>query len=149
MNTKRGSTLAGLGVLVVLMAFATAGPALAKPLTEKEWRKQATAICANVGTEIGALDAELLVDYVKPTPDQAAIFIRRAVPVFEQAIAAIDALDEPKALSPTVKRLVRTATRELAGVRDNPSILIETDGSNVLPKTHKISKALRITCLDG
>ena len=139
----------GVGALVVLMVAATATPALAKSLTEKEWRKQATAICADVGTEIGALDAELLVDYVKPTPEQAAVFIGRAVPVFDAAIAAIDALDEPKALSPTVKRLVRTATKELAVVRDNPSILIETDGSNVLPETHKISKALRITCLDG
>jgi hypothetical protein len=148
MRTKQGSKLAGVGALVLTVA-ATAPPALAKSLTQKEWRKQATAICENFGTELGALDAELLVDYVTPTPEQAAVFVGRAVPVFEEAIAAIDALDEPKALSPTVNRLVRTATKELAGVRDNPSILIETDGSNVLPKTHRISKALRITCLDG
>jgi len=149
MNSKQGSKLAGVGMLVMLTVCAAAGPALAKPLPEREWRKQAKGICTQVGTEIGALDAELLVDYVKPTPEQAAVFIGRAVPVFEEAIAAIDALDEPKAVSANVKRLVRTATKELAGVRANPSILIETDGSNLLPKTHRISEALDIGCLAG
>ena len=127
------------------MVLATAAPALAKPLTEKQWRRQANAICTQVGNEIGALDAELLQDYVQSTPEQVAAFVERAVPVFSEGIAAIDALNEPRALHADVKRLVRTATKELDAVLDSPSILTETQG-DALPKTGKISKKLGITC---
>jgi hypothetical protein len=148
MKPRRGSKLAAAGVLVVLSVFAAASPALAKPLTEQQWRTRANAICTQSSNEIGALDAELLADYVKPTPEQASVFVGRAVPVFEKALAAIDALEEPKALSPNIKRLVRTATRELDALSDDPTILVATEG-NALPKARKLSAALGIKCLAG
>jgi hypothetical protein len=91
------------------------------------------------------LDAELLVDYVEPTPERAAAFVGRAAPVFERAIDAIDALEEPKALKAGVKRFVRTATKELDALRDDPSIFVETEG-NALPKSQKIGRKLGIEC---
>jgi hypothetical protein len=148
MEANRSKLLGGGALAALIVVLATAGPALAKPLTEKQWRRQANAICVQVGNEIGALDAELLEDYVRATPEQAAVFVGRAVPVFAEGIAAIDALDEPKALSADVKRLVRTTTKELRAVRDNPSILIETEG-NALPKSGRISAALGIKCGTG
>lgn len=139
------SKIFGAGALAALMVLATAGPALAKPLTEKQWRKQAREICTQTGNEIGALDAEMLQDYVQPTPEQVAAFVERAVPVFEEGIGALVALEEPKALHADVKRLLRTATKELNALRDDPSILIETAG-NAIPKTQKLSGELGIKC---
>jgi hypothetical protein len=144
---NRSKILSG-GALVALMVIATAGPALAEPLTEKQWRKRASAICTQTGKKVGALDAELFQDYVQPTPEQAAAFVERAAPVFEEGIAAIDALKEPKALNADVKRLVRTATKELNALRDDPSILIATEG-DALPKSSKISGDLGIKCTTG
>jgi hypothetical protein len=141
---SRSKILAG-GALAALMVIATAGSALAKALDEQQWRKQVAAICTQFRNEIGALDAELLVDYVQPTPEQAAVFVGRAVPVFETAIAAIDALEEPKALKAGVKRFVRTATKEVDALRGDPSIFIETEG-NAIPKAQKIGRTLGIKC---
>jgi hypothetical protein len=144
----RRSKILGGGALAALMVLATAGPALAKPLTEKQWRKQVRAICTQFGNEIGALDAELLEDYVKPTPEQAVAFVERAVPVFEEGIAAIDALEEPKALHADVTRFVRTAMKELDAVRDNPAIVFATEG-NALPKSRKIGEKIGMKCNTG
>jgi hypothetical protein len=142
---RRSKILGGVS-LAALMVLVAAGPALAKPLTERQWRRQANVICTQVGSEIGALDAELLEDYVQSTPDQVAAFVDRAVPVFEAAIAAVDALEEPKALRADVKRLVRAATKELDALRDDPSILTATQG-DALPKTRKISEKLGLGCI--
>jgi hypothetical protein len=85
---------------------------------------------------------------VPSTPEQVAEFVQRAVPVFEEAIAAIDALEEPKALRPEMKRLVRASTKELDALRDDPSILTATEG-DALPMTGTISARLRISCTQG
>jgi hypothetical protein len=135
----------GSAALAALMVLATAGPALAKPLPEKQWRKRASAICKAETRKIGELDAALLLDYVEPTPEQAAAFVAQAVPVFEGLIAAIDALKEPKSLKQDVARLVATATEELDAVRADPSLVIELDGA-VLPKAQKINDDLGIKC---
>jgi hypothetical protein len=144
---NRSKTLGG-GALVGLIVLATAGPAMAKTLTEKQWRMQANAICAQVANQIAALDADLLQDYVQPTPEQTATFVEQAVPVFNEGIVAIVALNEPEALHTDVKRLLRTATKELNALRDDPSILIETEG-NAIPKTEKVAKELGIKCNTG
>jgi hypothetical protein len=141
----RRSKVLGGGAVVVLMVLAAGEPGMAASLTEQQWRKQVGAICTEFGNEIGALDAELLVDYVQATPEQAAVFVGRAAPVFEHAIDAIDALREPEALKAGVHRFVRTATKELDALRDNPSILIKTEG-NALPKSQKIGRTLGIKC---
>ena len=144
---KRSKILGG-GALAALMVLATAAPALAKPLTEKQWQRQVGAICTQIGNEIGALDAEMLQDFVQPTPAQAAALVERAALVFEEGIAAIDALEEPKSMNADVRRFVRTATRELDALRNNPSSITESDG-NVFPKSHKIRKQLGAKCEDG
>jgi hypothetical protein len=131
-------------VVAALVVLGTAS-AYAKPLSEKNWRKQASAICNRTNRDIGAIDAEVFVDYTEPTPEQLSSFLDQALPVFDRAVAAIDALDEPKALKRDVKRLVAAATAELEALRTNPQLLIETEG-NAIPRTTKISRKLRITC---
>jgi hypothetical protein len=136
----------GVVALAVAALFAmgstTAG---AKPLSEKHWRRQASAVCNRSNRDIGAIDAEVFVDYTDPTPEQLSSFLAQALPVFDEAVAAIEALDEPKTLKPDVKRLIAAATAELDALRANPQLLVETEG-NPLPRTTKISRKLRITC---
>jgi len=119
--------------------------AFAKPLSEQQWRKQANVFCKQNNKEMNALSSVAFAGLGpndQPTAEQLAAFTEQAVPAIEQTIAAIDALNEPKALTKDVKKLVALGYEAVAGMRTNPGP--ENDAQ--FAKVNKIGKRLGLVC---
>jgi len=119
--------------------------AFAKPLSEQQWRKQANVFCKQNNKEMNALSSVAFAGLGpndQPTAEQLAAFTEQAVPAIEQTIAAIDALNEPKALKKDVKKLVALGYEAVAGMRTNPGP--ENDAQ--FAKVNKIGKRLGLVC---
>ena len=119
--------------------------AFAKPLSEQQWRKQANVFCKQNNKDMNALESTAFAGLGpndQPTPEQLAAFTEQAVPAIEQTIAAIDALNEPKALKKDVKKLVALGYEAVAGMRTNPGP--ENDAQ--FAKVNKIGKRLGLVC---
>jgi hypothetical protein len=107
----------GVGALVIVMVLATSYAALAKPLSNRQWHKQATAICKQFHEDRGAI---LPANAFSVTPDEAQAYVEQAVPLYEELITSIDALDEPKANTKKVKTFVKALTATIATIEDTP-----------------------------
>jgi hypothetical protein len=105
--------------LVIFILLAISGPALAKPLSDRQWRKQANVICKQFHADRGAILPSSGLSVVGK-PDQARRYVEDATPLYEELITSIDSLDEPKARKKNVKTFVAALTAALATIENDP-----------------------------
>lgn len=140
----RRSRLVAAGACIVFAALTVGASAFAAPLSEKEWRKQANAICRQTDKDVEAATQEILSGLdpgQQPTPEQNAAAVRQFIPLFEEAIASIDALREPRALRKDVRQLRLDVTRSLAILEADPASTDET----LFVDADRISRKLGLT----
>jgi 23S rRNA C2498 (ribose-2'-O)-methylase RlmM len=140
-----------VGLSFVAVVVLSAGLASAAPLGEKEWKKQANAICKTMQTEISKTADEInatLGESGQPSAEQLAAFDRQFVASIRQALVSIDALAEPTTMKRSVKAFVTTTRGELAVVESDPSLL----GQNIdpMPRATRAAKRLGLkVCAAG
>jgi hypothetical protein len=130
------------GALVAAVVVGT-GVASAKPLSERQWRRQADAVCKQVGKDLDELGSQVapeLGQNEQPSVEQFAAFMDQAGPVFEQALAAIDALNEPKALKKDVKKFEVATAAAVTRLQADPSLL--AGSADPFAKANKIARRL-------
>ncbi|MFO7592400.1 MAG: hypothetical protein R6X23_16190 [Acidimicrobiia bacterium] len=126
MNRKRGAVAASVVAAVML----SAGVAVAAPLTESQWKKQANAVCKQANKEIEPIQQEAfagLGEDERPSPEQLVAFAALFVPVIEDALASIDALDEPESLRSGVKKFKVAVTEALTTIEADPVGIFDGD----------------------
>ena len=134
--------VAGLVVAAVVLSTSVA---LAKPLSEQQWRKQANVLCKQSNEDLNAISNEIFVGLGpndQPTAEQLTAFAEQAVPAIEQTIASIDALNEPKALKKDVEKLVALGNEAADGMRTN----MGPENDAQFAKVNKIGKRLGLVC---
>jgi hypothetical protein len=127
MKRRIGAGLAALALAGTIVA-GTAVSAFADPLTSRQFKKQANAICAEGNQQIEAVAKQTFGNLSKgqePTAEQLATFAAAAIPNIEQQIEGVAALEAPKSLEAKVKKLVTTARAALAKVKADPSLVTE------------------------
>jgi hypothetical protein len=135
------------GVLTILLGLAAMGPAQAKPLSDRQWRKQATAVCEQFRADrLGILPASGL--SVVGHPDQARQYVDQAVPLYEDLITSIDSLDEPKARKKKVAAFVSALTAAIATIQENPLAAFSAF-DDPFADANRAAKGLRLASCTG
>jgi len=138
---SRSKVVVLLSIVAAVVVSTTT--AFAKPLSEQQWRKRADAVCKQVGQDLDEIGSQVgpnLGPNELPSAEQFGAFMEQAGPVFEQAIADIDALDEPKALKKDVKKFEVATAAAVARLQADPSLL--AGSSDPFAKANKIAKRL-------
>jgi len=131
------------GALVAAAVVVGTSVAFAKPLSERQWRQQADAVCKQVGKDLDELGSQVapeLGQNDQPSVEQFAAFMDQAGPVFEQALAAIDDLNEPKALKKDVKKFEVATAAAVIRLQADPSLL--AGSADPFAKANKIARRL-------
>ena len=131
------------GALVAAAVVVGTSVAFAKPLSERQWRQQADAVCKQVGKDLNELGSQVapeLGQNDQPSVEQFAAFMDQAGPVFEQALAAIDDLNEPKALKKDVKKFEVATAAAVIRLQADPSLL--AGSADPFAKANKIARRL-------
>jgi type IV secretory pathway TrbL component len=129
MKRRFGAGIATLALAGTIVAGA-AGSAFAGPLSSKEFKRQANAICAAGNQQIEAAAEQIfagLSEDQQPSPDQLAAFAAVVIPSIKQQVEEVAALEEPKSLQAKVRKLIRTARAAVAKVEANPSLLTDEE----------------------
>jgi esterase/lipase len=127
MKRRFGAGIASLALAGMIVGGATAS-ALADPLSGKEFKKQANAICAQGNQQIEAAAQQAfgnLPQGQQPTPEEVQAFAAVAFPNIKQQIDSIAALDPPKSLKAKVKKLIKSARSALAKLEADPTLLAD------------------------
>ena len=147
MNRIRGAAAA----LVVAVVVLSAGVALAAPLSESQWKKQANALCKQVNKQLGPIQQEVfagLGENEQPSPEQFSAYLAQSLPVIEDGVASIDALDEPKSLKSGVKKFEAAVNDALATVQDDPNAAF-TGNKDPFTKANKVAKKIGLKACAG
>ena len=129
---------------VAAVVALSAGVALAKPLSEKQWKQRANAVCKQTNKQLDKIGNEVFAGLGRdeePSPEQTAAFAQQFVPVINDAIASIDALDEPKSLKSDVRKFKAAARAAVAAVEADPTSAF-TGQRDPFAKVDKIAKKL-------
>ena len=130
----------------------TGGAAFAKPLSEAQWKKQANAVCKQVNKDFEELNGELfagLGEHEQPSAKQVDAWVERFAPIVREAIASIDALNEPKALKSAVKKFEAAASQAIEEIETDPSVAFSYE-HDPFAKANKIAKKLGLkACANG
>ena len=137
------------GSIVAAVALGT-NAAFAEPLSEEQWRKQASSLCKQLDKDVDKLGREFVArGNNRDTPKGLAALAEEASPLFDEAFAAIDALDEPAALTKRIKRFEAAASAALTVFRTDPAAVIR-GGVNPFAKADKIARRLGLkACTSG
>jgi hypothetical protein len=133
-----------VGACIAFVVLTSGASAFAAPLSEKAWRKQANAICRQTDKDVQAATEEVLSGLdpgQAPTPEQNAAAVRQLIPLFEESIASIDALREPRTLRRDVRQLRLAVTRSLAVLSADPTSTDDT----LFVDADRISRKLGLT----
>ena len=145
----RSKVLVG-GALVAILALQP-GVAFAKPLSPKQWKKQGNAICKATNREVDSISEQLFGDVpdgAEPTDGQVQAFVGEFVPVIEDAVSSIVALDEPAKLRKGVKQFAAAVEETLATIEADPSAAFLGDQDPFL-EVSKIARKLGLkVCAD-
>lgn len=104
--------------MILFIVFAISGPALAKSLSDQQWRQQVKAICTQFHTDRLAILPPSGLAVTKP--EDALRYVDQAVPLYEELITSIDSLREPKARAKNVKSFVSALTAAIETITDTP-----------------------------
>jgi hypothetical protein len=143
MNRKIGAGIASLALAGTIVG-GTAVSAFADPLSSKEFKKQANAICAQGNQEIEATAQQVFGNLSRgqePSPEQLQAYAAVALPNVAQQIDDVAALEPPKSLQARVKKLVKSARTALAKIEADPSLLTD-EKHNPFAGTDKLAKKL-------
>ncbi len=127
MDRRIGAGLASLALAGTFVA-GTAVAAFADPLSSREFKKQANAICAQGNQQIEAAAQQAFGDLPEgqePSPEQFAAFAAVLIPNVKQQVEGVAALEPPKSLKTKVKKLVKTARAAVAKAEADPSLLAD------------------------
>lgn len=116
-------TAVGLAVGLAFGALAAATVA-GKPLSEQQWRKTTNNICVQSDTLLAEAQDTAFAAVPQdgqPSIEQMAAYATAAEPILQQRIDSIDALKEPKKLQAKVKKMLKTAQRELDAFVADPN----------------------------
>jgi hypothetical protein len=130
--------------VVVTVLTLSAGVAFAAPLTESQWKKQANALCKQVDKDLAPIEQEAfagLGEDEQPSPEQFIAFAALFVPVIEDAVASIDALNEPKSLRSGVKKFKVAVTDALATIVADPVTVFSGD-TDPFTKVDKVARKI-------
>ena len=100
-------------------------------------------MCKQVGKDLDELGSQVapeLGQNDQPSVEQFAAFMDQAGPVFEQALAAIDDLNEPKALKKDVKKFEVATAAAVIRLQADPSLL--AGSADPFAKANKIARRL-------
>lgn len=147
MHRIRGAAAASIVAVVVL----SAGIASAAPLSESQWKKQANAVCKQVSKDLDGIEEEAfagLGESEQPSPEQFTAFVVLFVPVIEDGVASIDALNEPKSLKSGVKKFKVAVTEALATIEADPVGVLSGD-TDPFAKVNKVARKIGLkACAD-
>lgn len=141
-------TTVPLGVLALAGGLAFGGVAgatvVAKPVSERQWRKTANSICRQ-GSQLQSDLAEVAFAGVpadgQPSLEQMTSFVTQLAPIVQQRIDSIDALKEPVKLKKQVAKLLKTAQAEIDALVADPGRGLEGNpfaGSSLASKKLKL-----------
>ena len=144
MNRKIGAGITSLA-LAGMIVGGMAAPAFADPLTSKEFKQQANAICKEGNQQIEAA-AEATFGNLgrneRPTPEQVTAFAAILVPNIRQQVEGVAALEPPKSLQAKVKKLITSARAALAKVEADPTLVTSEGKDDPFAATNKQAKKL-------
>jgi hypothetical protein len=142
MKHRFGAGIAMLAVAGTIVA-GTAGSAFAGPLSSREFKRQANAICAEGNQQIEAAAEQIfagLSENQQPSPEQLAAFAAVAIPSIKQQVESVAALEEPKSLQAKVRKLIRTARAAVAKIEANPSLLADEENDPFAATNKQLKK---------
>jgi hypothetical protein len=128
--------------LCVAGLVALAGPAAraAGELTKAEFIAAADELCTTTDDYLGYVTLTLTEEgqdlSVPPTDAQLAAFAEFLVPAYRDLIDDLRALEEPKADRAKIKKLLKTLSKEITAIEDDPLLLRK----DPLPKSSKLAK---------
>ena len=144
MNRKIGTGITSLA-LAGMIVGGTAASAFADPLSSKEFKKQANAICKEGNQQIESAAEQTfgnLPDGQEPSPEQLQAFAAVAIPNTKQQIDDVAALEAPKSLQAKVKKLITSARAAVAKIEADPSLLAAQGKNDPFAATNKQAKKL-------
>ncbi|MCJ7436779.1 MAG: hypothetical protein MUP97_03330 [Acidimicrobiia bacterium] len=147
MNRIRGAAAASVVAVVTL----TAGIALAAPLSESQWKQQGNAVCKQVNKDLKPIQQELFAGLGKnedPSAEQISAYVEQFVPVIEDAVASIDALNEPKSLKSGVKKFKVAVADALATIEADP-VAVLTGDTDPFVKANKVARKIGLKACAG
>ena len=151
MRRRIGAGLASLALAGTIVA-GMAVSAFAQPLSTREFKKQANAICAQGNQQIDAAAEQGFAGLSRdqqPTAEQLTAFAAVAVPNIKQQVEDVAALEPPRSLRAKVKKLVKTARAAVAKVEADPSLLAD-EKHNPFAASDKQAKKLGLKeCAGG
>jgi len=112
---------------VVGLTLGSAGVAFAKPLSESQWRKKATAICHQINDEVADAGNEVFADLgpqEEPSTAELTTFVEQVLPVIEEALVSINKLAEPKSLRKGITKFNREVTEVMIALDEDPTVLL-------------------------
>jgi ATP-dependent exoDNAse (exonuclease V) beta subunit len=138
------------GSIVAALVLGTS-VAFAEPLSEQQWRKQANSVCKQLDKDLDEIADEFYADLdenEEPTPKQFAALAKQASPLFEEGLASIDALNEPKALKKDFKKFEAAVSEAVAAIQADPSAFTD-GGENPFARSDKIAQRLGLRACTG
>jgi len=152
MSRKIGAGIASLALAGMIVGGTTAS-AFADPLSSKEFKKQANAICKDGNQQIEVAAEQTfgnLPEGQEPSPEQLQTFAAVAIPNTKQQIEDVAALQPPKTLQAKVKKLLTSARAAVAKVEADPSLLAAGGKNDPFAATNKQAKRLGLKeCAGG
>jgi hypothetical protein len=140
--TKLVVTIVTLGLASAAFAgIAGAGSTLSK----KEYLKEGNTICKAANVELNAIFDEVFADFDENdvlTDEQAQDLADRVVPIFDQALDDIDALEGPAALDKKVGKVLDEYRSITAEVQADPSIAFSPDSPDPFVEVDKKAKKI-------
>lgn len=137
---------------VVTVVALSASVALAKPLSEAQWKKQANAVCKQTNKDINKIDHEVFAGLgpnEEPSDELKAAFLARFVPEIEGAVTSIDTLAEPAALKKDIKSFKAAVAKALSALEADPATGFG-GGNDPFAKVDKIARRLGLkACANG
>jgi hypothetical protein len=130
---RRAVAALALGLTVLLVGgggiAAAEASATGKPLSAKQFRRAANAICATGNRQIADIAARIFSGGEQEQPDAAALraYVGDVEPVVKKEIRSIGALKPPTKLAKRVTALLRTARGDLGHLVRDPTIVLESD----------------------
>lgn len=141
-----------IGGSIVAVVVLGASVAFAKPLSEQQWKKEGNAICKQLNKKLDGIGNEVFAGLGKneqPSAEQVKAWVPQFTAAVQDAVASIDGLKEPAALTTDVKKLKAAVNDTLATIQADPSVLFD-EKNNAFAKPDKIARKIGLkACADG
>jgi hypothetical protein len=139
-------------VAIVAVIAMPSGAAFAKPLSEAQWKRQANAACKQVSKDVEELTNEVfagLGENEQPSPSQVSTWVEQFAPLVRDAVASIDALNEPKAVKSALKKFEAATLGAVEEIEADPVAAFSYE-HDPFAKANKIAKKLGLrACASG